>query len=132
MQNPVRWFEIYVADMKRAKAFYESVFKIKLTQMPFGDGEMWGFPADPHSGGCSGSLVQIKGLIPSGVSTIVYFASEDCGIEEKEVPKYSGKIHKSKFAIGQYGFITLAIDTEGNMFGIHSMKKGLPAPAKTL
>jgi predicted enzyme related to lactoylglutathione lyase len=24
-------------------------------------------------------------------------------------------------AIGQYGFIALAIDTEGNMFGLHSM-----------
>ena len=24
--NPVGWFEIYVQDMNRAKAFYESVF----------------------------------------------------------------------------------------------------------
>jgi len=33
-----------------------------------------------------------------------------------------GSIHKKKFSIGQYGFISLAIDTEGNMFGLHSMK----------
>lgn len=26
MSNPVGWFEIYVQDMPRAKAFYEGVF----------------------------------------------------------------------------------------------------------
>jgi len=25
-------------------------------------------------------------------------------------------------SIGQYGFIALAVDTEGNMFGLHSME----------
>jgi uncharacterized protein len=28
--NPVGWFEIYVQDMPRAKAFYEAVFQGKL------------------------------------------------------------------------------------------------------
>jgi predicted enzyme related to lactoylglutathione lyase len=28
--NPVIWFEIYVQDMARAKAFYEAVFQLKL------------------------------------------------------------------------------------------------------
>lgn len=27
-----------------------------------------------------------------------------------------------KFSIGQYGYIALATDTEGNMIGLHSMK----------
>lgn len=121
MQNPVRWFEIYVSDMKRAKTFYESLFKIKLSQMPFAEGEMWGFPSNPDKWGCSGTLVKINGLTPSGVSTIIYFGSEDCANEEKLIPKLGGKIHKSKMSIGQYGFITLAIDTEGNMIGLHSM-----------
>ena len=26
-----------------------------------------------------------------------------------------------EFTIGQYGFIALASDTEGNMFGLHSL-----------
>lgn len=122
MQNPVRWFEIYVADMKRAKSFYESIFKVKLSEMPFAEGEMWGFPSNPEKWGCSGSLVKMNGLIPSGVSTIIYFGSEDCAIEEAMIPQLGGKIHKSKMSIGQFGFITLAVDTEGNMIGIHSMK----------
>ena len=28
--NPVRWFEIYVQDMERAKKFYETVFQTRL------------------------------------------------------------------------------------------------------
>ena len=121
MQNPIRWFEIYVSDMKRAREFYESLFNIKLSKMPFAEGEMWGFPSNPEQWGCSGSLVKMNGLTPGGVSTIVYFGSEDCAREEKLVTKLGGKIHKSKMSIGQHGFITLAVDTEGNMIGIHSM-----------
>jgi uncharacterized protein len=39
--NPVNWFEIPVADMTRAKSFYEAVFglQISLNQMvPLGMG----------------------------------------------------------------------------------------------
>lgn len=81
--------------------------------MPFSEGEMWG---------CSGSLVKMNGLTPSGVSTVVYFASEDCSIEERAIPRLGGSIHKGKMSIGQYGFIALAVDTEGKLIGFHSMK----------
>ena len=125
MENPVRWFEIYVSDMARAKTFYESVFNVKLTKMPFDDGEMYFFPGAEDSSstpGAPGALVKMNGLEPSGISTVVYFASDDCSIEEGLVSKYGGKVHKQKMSIGEYGFISLAVDTEGNMFGIHSMK----------
>ena len=36
--NPVVWFEIYVQDMERAKAFYEAVFAIKLEPIPSPEG----------------------------------------------------------------------------------------------
>jgi len=28
---------------------------------------------------------------------------------------------KEKFSIGEYGFIAIAFDTEGNMIGLHSL-----------
>ena len=31
--NPIVWFEIYVTDMARAKAFYESVLVLSLEKM---------------------------------------------------------------------------------------------------
>jgi predicted enzyme related to lactoylglutathione lyase len=33
-----------------------------------------------------------------------------------------GRMQKEKMSIGQYGFISLVYDTEGNMIGLHSMK----------
>ena len=31
--NPVGWFEIYVNDMARAKAFYQALFAIELSTL---------------------------------------------------------------------------------------------------
>jgi predicted enzyme related to lactoylglutathione lyase len=53
---------------------------------------------------------------------IVYFACEDCAVEAKRVVPAGGRIHRDKLSIGEHGFIALALDTEGNMFGLHSMK----------
>ncbi|QSX76173.1 VOC family protein [Lysobacter arenosi] len=122
MNNPVGWFEIYVQDMPRARAFYEAVLARKLEQLESPGIEMWAFPMEPDQPGAAGSLVWMEGVPSGGNSTLVYFISEDCAIEAARVPASGGKIFKEKFSIGQYGFIALAIDTEGNMFGLHSMK----------
>lgn len=119
--NPVGWFEIYVQDIARARKFYETVFETKLEKLPVDVPEMWTFPSDMQTPGASGALVKMQG-VPSGGSTIVYFKCNDCAVESARVTAAGGKIHKPKFSIGQYGFISLALDTEGNMFGMHSMK----------
>ena len=123
--NPVVWFEIYVKDMKRAKAFYESVLKVALTELrsPVPDLEMWQFPSAGEGGaGTSGALAKMKGAEPSGLGTIVYFHCDDCAVEAARIVPAGGKVKDQKMSIGQYGFIVLAFDTEGNMFGLHSMK----------
>jgi predicted enzyme related to lactoylglutathione lyase len=33
-----------------------------------------------------------------------------------------GTLVREKFSIGQYGFVALAQDTEGNMIGLHSVE----------
>jgi hypothetical protein len=38
------------------------------------------------------------------------------------VAESGGKVQKEKMSIGQYGFIALVSDTEGNMIGLHSMQ----------
>ena len=124
--NPVVWFEIYVKDMPRAKKFYEGVFNAKLEKMesPGGEGglEMYAFPGDMTTTGASGTLCKMEGFNPGGSSTLVYFGCEDCGEEEKRVKEFGGKVEKPKMPIGQYGFISLVYDSEGNMIGLHSMK----------
>ena len=122
--NPVGWFEIYVQDMNRAKAFYETVFAGKLEKHPGPDFEMWAFPmeCDHVAAGAAGALVHMPGCPSGGNSTLVYFSCDDCAVEASRVASAGGRIFKEKFSIGQYGFIALATDTEGNMFGMHSMK----------
>ncbi|RMA64694.1 VOC family protein [Ulvibacter antarcticus] len=125
--NPVVWFEIYVDNLNRAKKFYESAFKLTLSEMPMPDtGEemkMLFFPSDMESkNSASGALVQMKGFKAGNNSTIVYFMSEDCSIEEARIAGAGGTVIKSKMSLGEYGFMVQASDTEGNMIGIHSMK----------
>ena len=43
----------------------------------------------------------MKGFTAGGNSTIVYFSSEDCSIEEARVVEAGGKIHKPKLSIGE-------------------------------
>jgi predicted enzyme related to lactoylglutathione lyase len=123
-KNPVSWFEIYVDDMDRAKQFYQSVLAVNLEAL--GDPtdsniKMFAFPSDMESYGASGALVKMDGFPAGGNSTLVYFACDDCAQEEARVENAGGTIQRSKMSIGDYGFITLAIDTEGNIFGLHSM-----------
>ena len=121
-RNPIIWFEIYVQDMPRAKAFYESVFQVKLEKLDSTEFEMWGFPMEMHGIGASGALVKIKGVASGGNSTLVYFSCKDCAVEADRVIQYGGSLDRKKMSIGQYGFIALAVDSEGNMIGLHSMK----------
>lgn len=120
--NPVNWFEIYVDDMPRAKKFYETVFDAKLEKLASPEVDLWAFPSDMGKGGAAGALVKMPGFPVGGNSTIVYFRCEDCAVEAGRIPKAGGRIQKPKMSIGQYGFIALAYDTEGNMIGLHSIK----------
>jgi len=121
--NPVRWFEIYVQDAPRALAFYEAVFDTKLERLPTGDLEMWAFPQAMGAPGAAGTLVRAPVGMPSGGnSTVVYFASDDCAVEASRVSPAGGTLQREKLSIGQYGFVALALDPDGNLFGIHSLR----------
>jgi uncharacterized protein len=116
------WFEIYVQDMDRAKAFYESVFQISLQRLNNPEVELWGFPMEMGKWGAGGALVKMEGLASGGNSTIIYFSCEDCAVEQARVIAAGGKIEREKWSIGEYGFIALALDCEGNRIGLHSVQ----------
>ena len=123
--NPVVWFEIYVQDMQRAKKFYESVLAIRLQKLEDpGPGilGMWSFPSQKDGFGATGALAKMEGVPSGGNGTIVYFTCTDCAVEAKRASSSGGKVMKDKFSIGQYGYIALVTDTEGNVIGLHSMK----------
>lgn len=121
-KNAVGWFEIYVQDLPRARAFYEAVLGQKLQKIEAGGLEMWAFPWKQGATGASGALVKMQGVPSGGNSTLVYFMCDDTAVEEGRVAKAGGKVFKPKFAIGEHGFVSLVYDSEGNLFGLHSMK----------
>lgn len=118
--NPVVWFEVYVQDMARARAFYEAVFQVVLERLPGPDLEMWAFPMTEGGPGAAGALVRAEGMASGAVGTVVYFSCEDCAVEAARVEAAGGRLHRDKMSIGEYGFIALALDTEGNLIGLHS------------
>lgn len=120
--NPVGWFEIYVQDMARAQCFYEAVLQTSLETLDATGLEMKAFKMERNLWGAAGALVRMDGVCSGGNSTLVYFSCEDCATEEGRVIAAGGQIVRPKFAIGQYGFISLVLDSEGNMIGLHSMQ----------
>jgi uncharacterized protein len=117
--NPIVWCEIYVQDMDRAKRFYESVFEVKLEKLESPEIEMWAFPMTMDAVGASGALVKMDGVTSGGSGTIPYFHCDEVAVESERVVSAGGQVHKSKISIGQYGFMALVVDTEGNMIGLH-------------
>jgi len=109
--NPSRWFEIYVQDMDRARAFYERVFDTRSSALS-GDLEMWAFPqamgAGRHFPGAGQGAraylgrQQHAGLLRVWTTRRPRPRGRRCG----------RKLAREKMSIGQYGFIALAHDTE--------------------
>ena len=118
--NPVRWFEIYVQDMDRARRFYEAVLDTKLVRLDSGGIEMWAFPSTQDHYGACGTLVKVDGVRSGGNSTLVYFGCDDCAVEAGRIAGAGGTVQREKMSIGQYGHVVLALDTEGNLIGLHS------------
>jgi uncharacterized protein len=117
--NPITWCEIYVQDMDRAKQFYESVFQMKLEKLDSPGMAMWAFPMKMDAVGGSGALVKMDGVKSGGTGIIPYFHCDEVAVELERVVTAGGQIHTPKESIGQYGFMALVVDPEGNTIGLH-------------
>lgn len=122
--NAVAWFDIYVDDLDRAVAFYQTVLGTELEAMgdPTGETRMMSFPADMTAYGAAGALTKSPHAGPGVGGTVIYFGVEDCAVNEARVAAAGGSIVRPKFSIGEFGFVALCMDTEGNMFGMNSLK----------
>lgn len=122
--NAVGWFDIYVSDLNRAATFYEAVLGAKIEPMgdPTGETQMMSFPADMSAYGAAGALTKSPHAGPGIGGTVVYFMAADCAVEEARVANAGGQVVRPKFSIGEFGWVALCQDTEGNMFGLNSLK----------
>ncbi len=118
MNNVINWFEIPVADMDRAVAFYEPVMQVTLRRETMDCAELAVFPhQDPATGG---ALAKFEGIIPSVQWAIIYLptdnltatlgrigsAGDECVFGPLELPR-------------GIGTIALFTENEGNRVGLH-------------
>ena len=121
--NAVGWFDVFVDDLERATDFYQAVFGRDLEPMedPTGEGEMMSFPAEMTAYGAGGALTRSAHGKPGNGGTVIYFMVEDCADNAARVAEAGGTLVRPKFPIGEYGFVALCMDTEGNLIGMNSM-----------
>ena len=126
LANPVGWFEIYVAEMDRAKAFYAEVVGAGFSAAPIaGEGpdagmEMLFFEADDNAAGAPGALVWHPMRPPELHGTLVYFSVDDCAAAAARATARGSQVYVGKQSIGEMGYIAIVGDSEGNSIGLHS------------
>ncbi len=120
--NTLSWFEIYVKDIERARKFYEAVLNIEMQELDSPAIPMWAFPSTAEEHGIAGALVEYADQATGGNSIIIYFSCEDCSLEASRVEENGGSLKREKMSVGQYGFVALAVDTEGNTIGLRSAR----------
>lgn len=122
MSNPVVWFEIAATDLERAKKFYSEVFQLEMQYVDMPDSPMYMMGSSAEGiAGASGALVKSDDNIPSTSGTIVYFYCDDVAVEASRVEAAGGNLIVPKTSLGEFGFMAMFIDTEGNKVGMHSM-----------
>ncbi|MFC3716184.1 VOC family protein [Luteimonas soli] len=124
MLNPniPAWFEIPVADLDRAQAFYEGLLGTSLTRERFADDEMAVFPyaGKPNS---SGALVAHPKMAPSMTGTTVYLSVESVSAVLDRMPGQGGEVLVPRTELHDgLGVFAQFRDCEGNRVGLWSQQ----------
>jgi len=121
--NALNWFEIPAKDITRAKKFYESVFNVKMEDMPEMMGmKMSSFPAEMGNGKVSGAIVQSQMHNPSTDGAVVYLnANPNIQSVIDRIETSGGKVVVPKTQISpEIGFMAFFVDSEGNKVALHA------------
>ena len=126
--QPVGWFEIYVADMKRAEEFYSALFGFKFGDMPAGsrvEFPMRAFPGmgDMEAMGITGALILHPEAKPGLGGTLVYFSVPELAKAVAKVRELGAEVYLDVTPLdpdGKFGKIAIVGDSEGNAIGLHS------------
>jgi uncharacterized protein len=123
-ENTLNWFEISVADISRAKKFYETIFGIELREQEMMGMKMAFFPSEDMNGKVSGSLVQGPMHKPSADGAKIYLnGNPDLSNALSKVEAAGGKVLVPKTKISdEIGFMAFFTDSDANTVALHSNK----------
>jgi predicted enzyme related to lactoylglutathione lyase len=124
LDHTIVHFEIQASNVGKLKTFYEGLFGWKIFKAPMGGMEYWlihtvptdekGMPLKP---GVNGGLFQ-KAPEQEGMKAVNYITIESIDESLKKVEKLGGKILVPKQQVPTVGWIAVALDPEGNQFGL--------------
>lgn len=118
----VVWFDIPVADLDRAIAFYAAVLAIPVHKQDVPGGAFGVLAHDNSVGGC---LVVAPEQISSTGGILVYLNADGrLRAAVAELERRGGRILEPIHAIGPHGFRAVALDSEGNRIALHSNSDG--------
>jgi len=118
----INWFEIPVANLDRAQAFYEKVLGRALKREDMGGAAMAVFPyEEPATGGCLMAGGPVPAAAGSGVRIYLdCMPSIDAALSR--VAPAGGQVVTPKTALpGDMGSFAVLRDTEGNEVGLHAL-----------
>lgn len=119
MEHLITWFEIPVADIKRAVDFYSKVFgwEIEITEAGSHQYAFFSYPENRTGG----SLTRGENYDPGPLGPVIFlYGGRNLDKPLSRVEKAGGKILMSKQSVGEHGYTAWFLDTEGNRIGMHS------------
>jgi hypothetical protein len=122
VHNRAVWFDIPVADLERAAAFYRAVLGIQVETVKM---EGFSFCVLAHDQGNGGCLVPNAQQISSSGGILLYMNVNGRIREaQSQVERLGGKVLEGVHAIGPHGFRSIVLDSEGNRIALHSEADG--------
>lgn len=116
--NRAVWFDIPVADLDRAAAFYRAVLAIEVEKSQFDNFSFCVLDHRDENGGC---LVPKASEVAANAGVLLYL-NVNGRIRQAvtRVAAVGGKVLQPTHAIGPHGFRAVVLDSEGNRIALHS------------
>ena len=115
--NRLVWFDIPVANLDRASAFYSAVLGIGVTKQQF---DNFTFCVFEHGDGNGGCLIE-KAADVTEKGILCYFnVNKRIKAAVVAAEKNGGRVVEGVHSLGPHGFRAVVIDSEGNRIALHS------------
>jgi predicted enzyme related to lactoylglutathione lyase len=124
MDHTIVHFEIPADNIEKLSKFYSKLFDWKIIHTPVEGMDYWMIQTVPTDDkgmtqrpGVNGGMLA-RQPEQKGINAVNYITVEDIDDYIKKVTNLSGKILMPKQKVPTVGYIALAMDPEGNQFGL--------------